>query len=285
MELKFTKMHGIGNDYIYIDCTNEELPNPEELSIKLSDRHFSIGGDGIILICNSDIADFKMRMFNNDGSEGKMCGNGIRCVGKFVYDKGLTDKITVSIETLSGTKYLNLSIGDDGFVKSVTVNMGKAHILAKEVPVQIDGVSGDDTVINRCVEIGGKSYDITCVSMGNPHCIVYMDGIDDMDIEIIGKQFEKNSIFPEWVNTEFVEKIDDKTYKMRVWERGTGETLACGTGACAVVVSGVLNGYSNYDENVKVHLAGGDLNIIYKKDKTVMMTGEAAIAFEGTVNI
>lgn len=285
LERKFVKMHGIGNDYVYIDCTKQDVSNPNELSVRLSDRHFSIGGDGLILIYKSDVADFRMAMYNNDGSEGKMCGNGIRCVGKFVYDYGLTDKTSISVETLSGIKYLDLTLGSDKLVESVTVDMGKAEIRSGKVPVNLPAVASDDPVINKPVEIGGKDYNITCVSMGNPHCIVYMDGIDAMDIETVGRQFEKNEIFPEWVNTEFVERLDDGSYKMRVWERGTGETLACGTGACAVVVSGVLNRFSDHDQNVTVHLAGGDLDIVYKQNGTVMMNGSAETAFYGFVEI
>ena len=278
MVLEFTKMHGAGNDYIYFDCFKQKIENPNELSIALSDRHFSIGGDGIVMICPSDVADAKMRMFNIDGSEGKMCGNAIRCVAKFLYDKGICKKDKLSIETLSGIKYLDLNI-ENGKVTQVTVDMGKAILNPKEIPVNFDG----ETAIKRKAVIDGKEYTVTCVSMGNPHCVVFDDANpDDIDLHNIGPKFEKNELFPEQVNTEFVKVIDDKTLKMRVWERGSGETLACGTGACATVVAAVENGYCKKGEPVKVILTGGELFIKYTDD-AVFMTGPAAIAFEGSV--
>ncbi|MCR4943650.1 MAG: diaminopimelate epimerase [Clostridium sp.] len=276
--MEFTKMHGIGNDYIYFNCMNEEIENPEELSLKLSDRHFGVGGDGIVLILPSDKADFRMRMFNADGSEGKMCGNASRCIGKYVYEKGLTDKTEVTLETLAGIKTLNLTV-EDGKVTEVEVNMGMAITDPKEIPVSID----KDIVVKEKIDVCEKEYEITCVSMGNPHCIVYMDNIDDLEIEKIGPKFENHKLFPERINTEFVEVIDKNTLKMRVWERGSGETLACGTGACAVTVASVLNNYCNKDEEVTVKLLGGDLKIKYLSNGLVYMTGPAEFVFEGRI--
>ncbi len=230
--MEFCKMHGIGNDYIYFNCMEQELDDPTALAIKLSHRNFGIGGDGIVMICSSNIADAKMRMFNLDGSEGKMCGNAIRCVGKYLYDNGIVVKDTISIETLSGIKYLDLTVADNK-VSSVKVDMGAPILTPKDIPVKLDG----DIIVNREVSIDGTPYHITCVSMGNPHCIVFVDDVDNIDIMNIGPKFEHNAIFPEQVNTEFVQCLDDGTLKMRVWERGSGETLACGTGACATAVA------------------------------------------------
>lgn len=271
-------MHGIGNDYIYFDCTKEEIAEPEKLAVRLSDRHFGVGGDGIVLICSSQVADFKMRMFNIDGSEGKMCGNASRCIGKYVYDKGLTDKTVVTLETLGGIKVLNLTLGDDGKVSSVTVDMGKAVLNPQSIPVKFDG----DRLVGETVNIAGGLHKITAVSMGNPHCVIFTD--DDvlkLELEKIGPSFENDPIFPERVNTEFVNIIDDNTLKMRVWERGSGETMACGTGACAVAVSAVENGICKRDTDITVKLLGGDLNIRYTSDGTVYMTGPAAFVFDG----
>ena len=277
--MKFTKMHGIGNDYIYFNCLEKEIENPEELSIKLSDRHFGVGGDGIVLILPSDKADFRMRMFNADGSEGKMCGNATRCIGKYVYDKGITDKKEITLETLSGIKTLKLSVNEENKVESVEVNMGKAILKASEIPVKFD----KEKVINEKVKIADSEYNITCVSMGNPHCVVYMDEIDDLDLEKLGPKFENDSIFPERVNTEFIKVIDENTLKMRVWERGSGETWACGTGACAAVVSSVLNGYCKYDTPIKIKLLGGELTIKFMKNGLVYMSGPAEFVFEGSI--
>ena len=216
--IEFTKMHGCGNDYIYIDCFKQEINNPEELSINLSRQHFSIGGDGVILICPSDKADAKMRIFNLDGSEGKMCGNGIRCVGKYLYDNSMTNGDTVTVETLSGVKTLKIYPDDKGKAQFITVDMGKASYLNKDIPVNLEG----ETTINKPVDICGKTENITCVSMGNPHCVVFCDNTDIIDIEKEGKRFEKNPIFPEGVNTEFITVEDEKTLRMRVWERGSG---------------------------------------------------------------
>ncbi len=276
--MKFTKMHGIGNDYIYFNCFEETVENPEELSIRLSDRHFGVGGDGIVLIMPSDKADFRMRMFNADGSEGKMCGNATRCIGKYVYDKGLTDKTQITLETLSGIKILDLEV-KDGKVEKVTVNMGKANFKADVIPV----ISESDEVIEKELTVGDRTDKITCVSMGNPHCVIFTQGIDSLELEKIGPGYENHSLFPERINTEFAEYIDPHTLKMRVWERGSGETLACGTGACATVSAAVKTGRCPADEFITVKLIGGNLEIMYKTDGTVIMKGPAAFSFEGEI--
>ena len=277
MGLKFTKMHGCGNDYIYFNCFETPVEDPEELSVRISDRHFGVGGDGIVLICPSDQADAKMRMFNIDGSEGKMCGNAIRCVGKYLYDNGIKRCNPLTIDTLSGIKTLNLNIGADGKVDSVRVDMGKAILKPEEIPVKLDG----ETVVARPVTIDGKEYKITCVSMGNPHCVVFTDtDVSELPLEKIGPKFEFDSLFPERVNTEFINVIDKNTLKMRVWERGSGETLACGTGACASVVAACLNGFCEKDTDITVRLVGGELVIRYT-DEAVTMTGPATVAFTG----
>ncbi len=278
--MKFSKMHGIGNDYVYVNCFKETVENPEAVSIFVSDRRFGIGSDGLILIMPSDKADFRMRIFNADGSEAMMCGNGTRCVGKYVYDHGMTDKTDITLETNSGIKYLKLFV-KDGKVDSVTVDMGKAILKPRDIPVDSDL----DLFVAQPVEVAGKEYKITAVSMGNPHAIVYVDDVDSLDLEKIGSDFENHKLFPNRVNTEFIKVIDDKTLQMRVWERGSGETFACGTGACASVVSSVLNNYCKYDEEVLVHLRGGDLRITYRKDGTVMMTGPATQVFDGEIDI
>ena len=274
--MKFTKMHGIGNDYIYFNCLDNDIKDPNGLSIALSDRHFGVGGDGIVMIMRSEIADFRMRMFNADGSEGKMCGNATRCIGKYVYEKGLTDKTEFTLETLGGIKVLKLNVSD-GKVISVTVDMGKAILKPADIPVLLDG----DCIVSKKTILAGKEHEITCVSMGNPHCVIFTKDIDNLILEKIGPVYENDPIFPERVNTEFVEIIDNKTLKMRVWERGSGETWACGTGASAVCVAAVLNGICDYDTDVLVKLRGGDLTINYKKDGTVYMTGPATFVFDG----
>lgn len=289
--MKFIKMQGAGNDYVYVDCTKEPLKNPSEVAVKVSDRHFGIGSDGLILIKPSESADFFMEMYNLDGSQGKMCGNGIRCVGKFVYDNGLTDKTTVSVETLSGIKVLKLNIGEDGKVASVTVDMGAPVLNPAEVPVNLDAfveeVASDQPVISKKINVCGKDYPVTCVSMGNPHAIVYVPADFDLKgfkIEEIGPFFEKHEAFPEQVNTEFIQVVDRKNLNMRVWERGSGETLACGTGACASLVATVLNGLC--DDNATLHLLGGDLNITWDKEKgTVFMEGPATTVFMGEIEL
>ena len=283
MKLNFTKMHGTGNDYIYFSTFDQRIDNPEALSVRLSDRHFGIGGDGIILVCPSDKADAKMRIFNLDGSEGKMCGNGIRCVGKFLYDHGMVDikkKDMLDIETLSGIKHLK-AYTLDGEVKSLRVDMGKAILDPKEIPAKMD----KDKIVNEPYTIDGEEYNITCVSMGNPHCVVFIKGdIDNLELDEIGPKFENDKLFPERVNTEFVKVLDDHTIKMRVWERGSGETWACGTGACAAAVAACENGFCNKGDDITVKLKGGDLVINYT-DETVYMTGEAERVFEGTVEV
>lgn len=278
--MKFTKMHGCGNDYVYVDCTKQMIENPSEVSKYVSHRHFGIGSDGLILICSSEVADFKMVMYNADGSEGAMCGNGIRCVAKFVYDKGLTDKKNLSIETKSGIKELELTV-EDGKVSLVKVNMGAPILTSKDIPVDVDTEKCIDTDIN----VDGKDYKITCVSMGNPHAVTFIDeDVKEFPLESVGPKFENHPVFPDRVNTEFVQVLNRHEVNMRVWERGSGETLACGTGTCATVVACVLNGLT-YDE-VTVHLLGGDIFVKYdRENNTVWMTGPAAIAFEGTIDI
>ena len=277
--MKFSKMHGIGNDYIYVNCFEETVSEPEKVSVVLSDRHKGIGSDGLVLIMPSDKADFRMRIFNADGSEAMMCGNATRCIGKYVYDMGLTDKTDITLETNSGIKYLTLYLKDNK-VDSVTVDMGKAILVPRDIPVNSD----KERFISEPVEVCGKTWDITCVSMGNPHAVIFTTGVAELDLEKIGPHFENHSLFPNRVNTEFAEVIDDHTLNMRVWERGSGETFACGTGTCATVVAAVLNGICRHDEEVLVHLRGGDLRITYKSDGTVLMTGPAEYVFEGTVS-
>lgn len=274
--MKFTKMHGIGNDYIYVNCMDGIGFDPVQASIRLSDRHFGVGSDGLILICPSDTADFKMRMFNADGSEGKMCGNGIRCFAKYVYSKGLTGKTEIKIDTLAGIRTTNLTI-ERGEVVSVRVDMGGPILEPSQIPVKLNG----NSVIARDVSLGGSVWSITCVSMGNPHCVVFVDDVDGMDLEKIGPVFENAPIFPERVNTEFVQLTDDSSVKMRVWERGSGETWACGTGACAVAVAATLNEYVK-SGTVNVSLRGGNLLIEWDRNQnTVYMTGPATFVFEG----
>lgn len=277
--MEFTKMEGCGNDYVYVNGFTTRLENPNKVSEIVSDRHFGVGSDGLIVINPSEVADFKMSMYNADGSEGKMCGNGIRCVAKYVYDNKMTDKKTITVETLSGIKTLVLNVENET-VKTVRVDMGRPVILAKEVPV----ISDRKEVIDESLLVDGKEYRITCVSMGNPHAVTFVDDTDNLEIEKIGPQFENNEIFPDRINTEFIQLIDRNTIKMRVWERGSGETLACGTGACASVVACVLNGLT--ENKVTVKLTGGDLLIEYNRDEdTVYMTGPAKIVFTGNIEI
>lgn len=275
--LTFSKMHGIGNDYIYINCFQEKVSDPEKLSVFLSDVRFGVGSDGLVLILPSDKADFRMRIFNADGSEAMMCGNATRCIGKYVYDMGMTTKTEISLETNSGIKYLTLYPGADGKIESVRVDMGKAILVPKEIPVD----SPLDRFIAQPVTVDGTEYAMTCVSMGNPHAVVFLPEIDSLDLEKIGPSFEHHPLFPDRVNTEFVRVIDAHTLQMRVWERGSGETFACGTGTCATVVAAVLNGYCKKEEEILVHLRGGDLRIIYHEDDTVTMIGPATYVFEG----
>ncbi len=276
---KFTKMQGTGNDYIYFNCIGNPIVNPEGLAVRLSDRHFGVGADGIILICDSDVADVKMRMFNADGSEGKMCGNGIRCVAKYCYDNSIVNKQQMSIETLSGIKNIDIHT-QNGVAKLITVDMGKVQLNPASLPVKLDG----ESVVARTCKIGGKDYDVTCVSMGNPHCVVFVKNVENLNIGQIGKAFEESPLFPEGVNVEFVKVIDKRTLKMRVWERGSGETWSCGTGACAVAVAAVLNGYCNKGEEISVKLLGGDLTVKYT-DEAVYMTGGAVKVYDGEVEV
>lgn len=277
--MKFTKMHGCGNDYVYVNCFEENVPNPVETAIKVSDRHFGIGSDGMILICPSDKADFRMAMYNLDGSEGKMCGNGVRCIAKYVYDHHLTDKTTISLETLGGIKYLDINVVD-GKAATIKVDMGAPVLEPSAIPVKVDG----ERAVNVPIEVDGKTWHMTCVSMGNPHAVVFVDDPAVMDLPAIGPKFEKHPVFPEQVNTEFVHVVDRHTVNMRVWERGSGETLACGTGACATAVACILNGYT--DDEVLVHLIGGDLLIRYDREANkVYMTGPATEVFSGEIDI
>lgn len=273
--IKFTKMHGLGNDYVYIDAINQKIENESSLAKFVSNRHFGIGSDGLILICKSDSADFKMRMFNSDGSEAEMCGNGIRCVGKFVYDKGLTDKTTVKIETLAGIKTLVLNT-KDGKVETARVDMGEPILEAEKIPV----ISKEQPVKNLELEAENKKFKFTCVSMGNPHAITIVENTKEFDVEKYGKILEVDKAFPKKANIEFAQIIDKENIKMRVWERGAGETLACGTGACATAVACNLNGLT--DRKVNIELLGGTLNIEWnEKDNHVYMTGPAVTVFDG----
>lgn len=274
--MRFTKMQGLGNDYVYVNCFKEKIENPSGLAVKISDRHFGVGSDGLIMINPSDRADFEMEMYNADGSRGEMCGNGIRCVAKYVYDYGLTDKTQISVETLGGIKYLDLTV-EDGKVSLVKVDMGKPELAPEKVPVKADG----DRAVDEPIAVDGDEYRMTCVSMGNPHAVVFVDcDVRELPLEMIGPKFENHERFPNRVNTEFVRVLDRKTVEMRVWERGSGETLACGTGACAVAVACVLNGRT--DDEVTVKLLGGDLLIKWDREKdTVFMTGPAKVVFEG----
>ena len=277
--MKFTKMHGIGNDYVYVNCFEESVKNPAEVSKFVSDRHFGIGSDGLILISPSAIADFRMNIYNADGSQAEMCGNGIRCVAKYVYDYGLTDKTEISVETLAGIKYLRLQV-ENGKVASVEVNMGAPILEPKEIPVAVE----ESPVVNVPVEVKGKIYNMTCVSMGKPHAIIFMNNVKDLDIAAIGPYFENHTVFPKRTNTEFVEVLDRNTVNMRVWERGSDETLACGTGACATTVACILN--DKTENEVTVHLLGGDLKIRWDREANqVYMTGPATVVFDGEITL
>ena len=277
--MKFTKMHGLGNDYVYVNCFEEKIDNPPAGARFVSDRHFGIGSDGLIMINPSQKADFEMEMYNADGSRGEMCGNGIRCVAKYVYDYGLTDKTQISVETLGGIKYLDLTV-EDGKVSLVKVDMGKPELKADLIPI----LSEREQVIDEPIEVDGKEYHMTGVSMGNPHAVIYVDDVKGLDLEKTGPKFENHERFPKRINTEFVHCIDRQTVEMRVWERGSGETLACGTGACAVAVSSILNNLT--DTQVTVKLLGGDLQIEWDREKDrVFMTGPATVVFDGVIDI
>ncbi len=280
--MRFTKMHGLGNDYVYVDCFKEHIENPQETAKFVSDRHFGIGSDGLIMINPSDKADFEMEMYNADGSRGEMCGNGIRCVAKYVYDYGLTDKTSISVETLGGIKYLDLTV-KNGKTELVKVNMGKPELMPGLIPIVPDNPE-DEAVIDAPILVDGREYRMTGVSMGNPHAVVYMDDVMELDIEAIGPEFEQHKRFPNRINTEFVKVLDRHTVQMRVWERGSGETLACGTGACAAAVACILNGLT--EDTVTVKLLGGDLRISWDREENVVyMTGPAAVVFDGEIDI
>jgi len=277
--MKFTKMQGLGNDYVYVNCFEEKIENPSEVAIKVSNRNFGIGSDGLIMINPSEVADFEMEMYNADGSRGEMCGNGIRCVGKYVYDYGLTNKTSISVETLGGIKYLDFTI-EDGKVKLVRVDMGSPELVPDKIPIVAEG----ETVIDAPIVVDGKQYRMTGVSMGNPHTVVYVNDVQNLEIEQIGPKFENHERFPNRINTEFARVIDRQTVEMRVWERGSGETLACGTGACAVAVASILNGLT--DDKVTVKLLGGDLQIEWDREENkVYMTGPAEVSFEGEIKL
>ena len=277
--MKFTKMQGLGNDYVYVNCFEEKIENPPAVARYVSDRHFGIGSDGLIMINPSEVADFEMEMYNADGSRGEMCGNGIRCVAQYVYDYGLTDKTQISVETLGGIKYLDLTV-EDGKVVLVKVDMGKPELKSDLIPI----ISENEKVIDEPIEVDGQVYHMTGVSMGNPHTVIYVDDVKNLDLEKIGPKFENHERFPKRINTEFVHCIDRNTVEMRVWERGSGETLACGTGACAVAVASILNNLT--DTRVTVKLLGGDLQIEWDREKNhVFMTGPAKVVFDGVIDI
>lgn len=280
MKFSFTKMHGTGNDYVYVDLFQQKLENQAEVAKVVSDRHFGIGADGLICIAPSETADCRMIMYNADGSEGAMCGNGIRCVAKYVYDHGIVRKDHMSVETKSGIKQLELTV-EDGKAVYVKVNMGEAVLKPSEIPVQAEG----EDFIARQIEAGGKNYTVTCVSMGNPHCVVCTEGIDGMDLEKTGPLFENHPLFPDRINTEFVEVLDDHTLKMRVWERGSGETISCGTGTCAAAVAAVLNGHCPRGEEIEVRIRGGALYDTYLENGEVLMKGPATEVFQGEIEI
>ena len=274
--MKFTKMQGLGNDYVYVNCFEEKIEAPSELAVKISDRHFGVGSDGLIMINPSEKADFEMEMYNADGSRGEMCGNGIRCVAKYVYDYGLTDKTTITVETLGGIKTLDLTV-EDGKVKLVRVDMGRPELEPAKIPV----IAAGECAVNEPILTDGKEFHMTCVSMGNPHAVIFVDrDVRELPLEEIGPKFENHERFPNRVNTEFVRVLNRHIAEMRVWERGSGETLACGTGACAVAVACALNGLT--EDEVTVKLLGGDLKIKWDREKdTVYMTGPAEVVFDG----
>ncbi len=280
MEIKFTKMHGCGNDYIYINCFNQKISNPEKLSTVLSDRRYAVGGDGIILIYPSNVADAKMRIFNKDGSEGKMCGNGIRCVAKYLYDTGIVkNKNSIKIETLSGVKTLDI-LENSQSQALVRVNMGKADFNPRNIPMLFQ----KEKVVNEPITINNDIFRITCVSMGNPHCVIFCNEVYSAKVKDTGSKLSNHQMFPEGVNVEFVSSVDKENIAMRVWERGSGETLACGSGACASVVAAVENGMCEKNSDVTVHLRGGELIVNYSNN-AVFLTGNAVKVFEGEVEV
>ena len=280
--MKFTKMQGAGNDYVYVNCFRENIPDRSRAAIAVSDRHFGIGGDGLICVDPSDIADCKMDMYNADGSQGKMCGNGVRCVAKFAYDNGIAHKQEIAVETLSGIKYIQVITDENGSMTGAGVDMGEPVLKPAEIPALFDG----ETAVAQPLHIGQETYSVTLVSMGNPHCVVFCDDVKNLELEKIGVAFENHPRFPDRINTEFVRVISSTELEMRVWERGSGETLACGTGTCATVVACVLNGICQKDTDVRVHLLGGDLVIRWNSaDNRVHMTGPATTVFTGEIDL
>lgn len=277
--MKFTKMQGAGNDYIYVNCFTETVKNPEETAVRVSDRHFGVGADGLVLICPSENADFFMDIYNADGSRAKMCGNATRCVAKYVYDNKMTDKTEIALETLSGIKCIKITV-QDGKAVAARVNMGAPILTPREIPTKFDG----ETVVNQNLTIDDTAYAVTCVSMGNPHCVLYTDDVHAPDLPRIGPKFENHEMFPDRINTEFVHIVSETEFDMRVWERGSGETLACGTGACAATVASILNGYCKRDTEIKVNLLGGTLYINWTADGDVYMTGPAETVCTGEID-
>ena len=277
--MKFTKMQGAGNDYIYVNCFTETVKNPEETAVRVSDRHFGVGADGLVLICPSENADFFMDIYNADGSRAKMCGNATRCVAKYVYDNKMTDKTEIALETLSGIKCIKITV-KDGKAVAARVNMGAPILTPREIPTKFDG----ETVVSQNLTIDDTTYAVTCVSMGNPHCVLYTDDVHALDLPRIGPKFENHEMFPDRINTEFVHIVSETEFDMRVWERGSGETLACGTGACAATVASILNGYCKRDTEIKVNLLGGTLYINWTADGDVYMTGPAETVCTGEID-
>lgn len=277
--MKFTKMQGAGNDYIYVNCFTETVKNPEETAVRVSDRHFGVGADGLVLICPSENADFFMDIYNADGSRAKMCGNATRCVAKYVYDNKMTDKTEIALETLSGIKRIKITV-QDGKAVAARVNMGAPILTPREIPTKFDG----ETVVSQNLSIDDTTYAVTCVSMGNPHCVLYTDDVHAPDLPRIGPKFENHEMFPDRINTEFVHIVSETEFDMRVWERGSGETLACGTGACAATVASILNGYCKRDTEIKVNLLGGTLYINWTADGDVYMTGPAETVCTGEID-
>ena len=277
--MKFTKMQGAGNDYIYVNCFTETVKNPEETAVRVSDRHFGVGADGLVLICPSENADFFMDIYNADGSRAKMCGNATRCVAKYVYDNKMTDKTEIALETLSGIKCIKITV-QDGKAVAARVNMGAPILTPREITTKFDG----ETVVSQNLTIDDTAYAVTCVSMGNPHCVLYTDDVHALDLPRIGPKFENHEMFPDRINTEFVHIVSETEFDMRVWERGSGETLACGTGACAATVASILNGYCKRDTEIKVNVLGGTLYINWTADGDVYMTGPAETVCTGEID-
>ncbi len=276
--MKFTKMQGAGNDYIYVNAFKEQVKDPVQTAIRVSDRHFGIGADGLVLICPSEKADFFMDIYNADGSRAKMCGNAIRCVAKYVYDRRMTDKTEIAIETLSGVKTIRV-FTENGRVTAARVNMGAPILAAREIPTAFDG----ENVVSQELTIGETDVLVTCVSMGNPHCVLFVDDVEALDLERLGPKFERHECFPDRINTEFVRTVSPTEFDMRVWERGSGETLACGTGACAAAVASILNGRAERDRDIRVNLRGGQLVIRWHRNGDVYMTGPAEEVFSGEI--